>query len=374
MIFSSVLLAVSAIFTAIANDMFIFNVFRIVGGVGIGLCSVASPMYIAEIAPARRRGSLGVMYQLAIILGSIIAPLVAYFLAKYLDGSVCWRWMFFSEMASIAIFVLFLFFLPKSPRWLAERGEYDQAFDILERIENTEHARIEMDAIKSSLSVETGKLSEIIQPGLRYALFIGIMLAFFNNWTGWSVMGGYIPMLFEMSGLEERAVSILQFAITYGFMGIMGIVSILIIDRVGRKPMWIVASFGMAIVTGLTGLVFHFQLSGIIVLLVLLLCAMPHGLALGPLPWLMMSEIFPTKIRAKAVAVTTAFLWVMIFTAAYLFPVLTRLSEKTIGSVAGVFWLFTLICIISALFGFKVLPETKGKTLEQISELLKRKK
>ena len=169
---------------------------------------------------------------------------------------------------------------------------------------------------------------------MRYALLIGLLLALFNNWTGWSVIGGYIPMLFEMSGLEDRAQAILQFAVTYGFMGLMTLVSLLLMDRVGRRPLWLFASLLMAAITAATGLVFHFQVTGIVVLLVIVLCTVPHGIALGGIPWLMMSELFPTRLRAKAVSITTTFLWLTIFSGAYLFPAITTASDQP-GRIGG---------------------------------------
>jgi MFS family permease len=202
---------------------------------------------------------------------------------------------------------------------------------------------------------------------MRYALLIGVLLALFNNWNGWSVMAAYIPMLFEMSGLEDRARAILQFAVTYGFMGLMTFVSLLLMDRVGRRPLWIFASLLMAAITAVTGLVFHFHITGIVVLLVIILCTVPHGIALGGVPWLMMSELFPTRIRAKAVSVTTTCLWIAVFTGHYLFPSLTSASIELVGSVGGAFWLFTGVCILSVLFGLMMMPETKGRTLEEIA-------
>ncbi|MHB9037809.1 MAG: sugar porter family MFS transporter [Armatimonadota bacterium] len=367
MIVASLLLAIGAMITALAPTILVFNVFRIVGGVGVGLCSIASPMYIAEIAPARKRGRLGIMYQLAIILGSTAAPLIAYFLVMILPSAISWRWMFGSQVIVVLIFTIFLFFLPRSPRWLAERGRHDEALDVLTRVDSEENARKELQEIKESLEQESGKLSELFLPGIRYALVIGLLLAFFNNWTGWSAMGGYIPRLLEMSGLQNRSLAILQFSLTYVAMAVITLISISIVDRAGRRPLWMIGSACMAVFTGVAGLVFHLHLQGPIVLLVLVFCAVPHGLALGPLPWLMMSEIFPTKVRAKAVAVTTTFLWLIIFTCAQFFPMISSWSEKVIGSPAGVFWVFTLVCIFSMLFGWKMLPETKGRTLESIA-------
>ncbi len=346
MIIAAFLLAVSAVFTAVPDflpgmpdtaTLTVFNVFRAVGGLGVGLCSIASPMYIAEVAPPARRGGLGLMYQLAIVVGHIAAPAIGWLIVVALphgDGVPAvawqqpWRWMFFSETVCVLLFVSFVFRLPRSPRWLAQKGRYEEALDVLTRIDGPEYARREIEEIKASLAQEPGGWSELFAPGMRYALLIGVLLAFFNNWTGWSVIGGYVPMLFEMSGLDDRARAILQFAVTYGF---------------------------------------HFHVTGPVVLLVIVLCTVPHGIALGGIPWLMMSELFPTRIRAKAVSVTTTFLWITIFSGAYLFPALTSASIRLVGSIGGAFWLFTGVCLLAFLFGLLMMPETKGRTLEEIA-------
>ena len=367
MIVASLLLAAGAIMTALAQTITLFNAFRIIGGVGVGLCSVASPMYIAEIAPAKMRGGLGIMYQLAIVVGSTAAPLVAYLLVRVFPDTVSWRWMFGSQMVVVVLFAVFLFLLPHSPRWLARQGRFEEARQVLARVHGPEVADRELTEIRQSLVEEVGGLRELFQPGLRYALLIGLFLAFFNNWTGWSAMGGYIPMLLEMAGVQERHVAILQFSLTYLAMALMTVASMWLIDRVGRRPLWMVASVLMAVITAVTGTVFHFQVHGPAVLLVLVLCTVPHGLALGGLPWLMMSELFPTRIRAQAVAVTTTFLWIVIYTCAQFFPMLIGWSQRHLGSPAGAFWVFTFVCVCSTLFGWRMLPETKGRTLEEIA-------
>ena len=323
-------------------------------------------MYIAEVAPAKMRGSLGIMYQLAIVVGSTAAPLAAYGLVQVFPDAVSWRWMFGSQMAVVLVFATFLFKLPPSPRWLARQGRFEQAREVLARVHGAEVADTELVEIRQSLAQEEGGLKELFQPGLRYALFIGLCLAFFNNWTGWSAMGGYIPYLLRMAGVSQNA-AILQFSVTYLAMAIMTVASMWLIDRVGRRPLWMTASILMAVITALTGIVFHFQVRGPLVLIVLILCTVPHGLALGGLPWLMISEIFPTRIRAQAVAVTTTFLWLIIYSCAQLFPMLTGWSERHFHSPGGAFWVFTLVCLFSTLFGWKILPETRGRTLEDIS-------
>ena len=275
--------------------------------------------------------------------------------------------MFASETVCVLMFLYFVFTLPRSPRWLAEKGRDEEALAVLTSVDGPEFAKIEMAAIKEQLSEEPGGWSEVFAPGMRFALLTGILLAFFNNWTGWSVIAGYIPDLFEKSGLEDRAMAILQFAMTYLFMGLMTVVSLVLMDRAGRRPLWMVASALAAIIMTITGAVFHFQWSGPIVFLVIILCTIPHGIALGGIPWLMMSELFPTRIRAKAVAVTTTILWCFIYFGAQLFPPISAFSKEMIGSVGGAFWLFAAICLLSLLFGWTIMPETKGKTLEEIA-------
>jgi sugar porter (SP) family MFS transporter len=373
MMVACALLGFGAVFTALPRDIFTFNVFRIVGGVGVGLCSVASPMYISEVAPPRMRGGLGVMYQLAIVVGSIAAPFISYVIIKVTPHDVCWRWMFGSEVLPVALFLGLLLLLPESPRWLAGRGRNAEALAVLARVDGGAFAREEMKLIEQSLREDDGSFAELFAPGTRRVFAIGLLLAFFNNWTGWSVMGGYIPMLFEASGLNDRAVAFLQFAVTYGFMGAVTLGACWIVDRVGRRPLWMLASLMMCAITAMTGAVFHFHLGGWPVLIVIILCTVPHGLALGPLPWLMISEIFPTKLRGRAVSLTTAFLWLTIYSGAQLFPIITGYSKQWTGSVGGAFLLFSVVCIFSFLFGLFMLPETKGRVLEEIAASWKKK-
>lgn len=367
MITGAVFLAVNSVVTAMAPDMVTFNIFRIIGGVGVGLCSMASPMYIAEIAPSRMRGKLGLMYQIAIVIGSQIAGLVAYFCAKEFPDTVSWRWMFASEMASISLFMVFLIFIPRSPRWLAEKGRFEEALRIITRLVGPERARNALDEIRASHVEERATFGEILRPGIRTALIIGLLLAFFNNFTGWSAMSGYLTDLFKRSGFLTTSDAIFQFFLAYSFMGIVTLGAMVFIDRFGRRPLWLFSSALMVIAMTLIGVLFHYQTRGVIVLLAVFLCAIPHSLALGPLPWLMMSEIFPTRLRAKAVSITTTFLWMTIFTGGFIFPILMRWSERFIGSVGGAFWLLAAVCVFSFIFGLRLLPETKGKTLEEIA-------
>ena len=371
LILSSVLLMVSAIFTAIAPDIISLNIFRFVGGIGVGLCSVCSPMYIAETAPASIRGAFGVMYQLAIVIGTVISAMVAYYLTRLLPETTCWRWMFASEVAAIGVFILFLFFLPESPRWLLNRGFYNEALAVLKKVDGSEYATKELQQMKMSVSLkqQPSTVFEVLKPRFRKILIIGLLLALFNTWTGWTNMSGYIPFLFQKAGVSDKSEAILQLAFAYGFMLVVTTLACFLVDRIGRRPIWIFSSALMTVGMFLLGLVFYFNMTGIFILIVISLCAIPHSFALGPLPWLMMSEIFPTNVRAKAVSITTTVLWIFIFLAGFIFPLIADYSEKKTGSVAGVFWFFSAISFFALIFGFTLLPETKGKTLEEISGL-----
>ncbi len=395
MIIAACLLAISAIFTAFPDfvagnsnsaTMWSFNLFRIIGGVGVGLCSIASPMYIAELAPPSKRGRLGLMYQLAIVTGHAVAPAIAYVIVLVLrtrfgveEGVIpqqtslqAWRWMFFSETVCVLAFLYFVVGLPLSPRWLAQKSRFDDAHSVLSGIGGNDFADFELALIKDSMEEEQGSWSDLLAPGMRYALLIGILLAFFNNWTGWSVIGGYVPRLFEAAGFGRES-AIRDYIFIYGAMGGLTLVSIFLSDKVGRRPLWIIASVLAMFITAACGFVFHWNLTGTVVLVVIALITVPHGLALGGIPWLMMSELFPTNLRAKAVAITTTILWTFIFTGVYLFPTIINLSERLTGSSGGAFWLFTVICFLSLLFGIFVMPETKGRSLEEIARSWKNK-
>lgn len=371
LIIATLLLGIGSFMTAIPKDIVTFNIFRIVCGFGAGLGMLAVPMYIAEMAPAKIRGALGTTYQLAIVVGSAAAPLVAYPLVKMFPDSVSWRWMFGSQLVIVPILFGLLFILPPSPRWLAEKGRFEDCLQILIKVHGPEVAETELAEIRQSLQQEVGGFKELLQPGIRYALLIGFCLAFFNNWTGWSAMGGYITNLVEMAGVKTHSIAILQFACTYVAMAIVTVISMFLIDRVGRRPLWIFAASLMAVITLVTGFVFHYHVHGWPVLLVLVLCTVPHGIALGGLPWLMMSELYPTRIRAKAVATTTTFLLLVIYTCAQFFPIIVAWSQRVIGSPAAAFWLFTVVDIGAVIFGWKLMPETKGRTLENIADSLR---
>ena len=182
-----------------------------------------------------------------------------------------------------------------------------------------------------------------------------------------TALGYYLPVLFQKGGFPETLDAIFQSVLFTALMGLLTLVAIWLVDRVGRRPLWLFGSLSMMVALILAGMVFQFNLTGSFVFLVIFLCGTSHAIALGPLPWLMMSEISPTRVRAKAVAITTTVIWIAGFTAPFFFPILMGYSEEILGSVGGAFWVYAVVCIFAFVFGWKLLPETKGKTLEEIA-------
>jgi SP family arabinose:H+ symporter-like MFS transporter len=365
---SGVLFLMGAIGASLAPNILVFNLFRIMGGVGVGLSSLASPMYIAEIGPARQRGRLGLMYQLAITVGAVSATIAAYFLARFAPPSISWRLMLASVAVPVVVFMVLLVRVPQSPRWLAEEGRFDEAFSILARIDGKEFAHAEMKEIRESLNAESGTFAELFEPGMRRALLTGIALALFNNWTGWSGIAYYLPSLFQQAGYPQASSAIGVNVLVMSGNFLLTFVSIWLVDRSGRRPIWIITSAAMVACLVIAGWVFQLHMTGAIVVAVIFLCAIPHAIGLGPLPWLMMSELYPTRIRARAVSISTTFLWIAGFTGPFAFPAIEAASKRHLGSVAGVFWFYAVIALIAFLWGRKFLPETKGRTLEEIAE------
>ena len=364
---SAGLFGASAIGTALPRTIAQFYIFRIIGGVGVGLASVVSPMYIAEMAPARIRGRLVTMNQLAIVVGSLSAILAANFLAQALDEAVSWRWMFGSELVPIVLFVVFLIGVPESPRWLASKGREAEAQQVLARIIGPEQAEQEMGEITGSLAGETGGFAELFQPGLRIALLLGVFVALMQQWTGWSVISFYMPTIFQKAGFSAATDALFQSIVPNVGNLIFTFVGLYLVDRVGRRPLWLAGSLLMTVFTAALGVVFATDTVGWLVVLVVSLCALPHAVAFGPLGWLLIAEIFPTRIRARAMGLASLCVWLAAYIANQLTPLMSEFSETTFGNPSATFFLFSGICVVSFFVGLRLVPETKGKTLEEIA-------
>jgi len=376
LMYAAAFVAISAIGSALPKDIVTFNVFRIIGGIGIGIASVASPMYIAEIAPANIRGKLGLCFQLAIILGCFSAIMVAFLIAKITnDAPDCWRWMFASQLVVVVLFFIFVVIVPRSPRWLVEKGKNKEALNVLTKINGSEEAECEMQSISESMTQETGSLVELLKPGIRIALVIGVLLAVFSQWTGYGAISNYMAHLFQIAGIEKASDAIFQAVITNGVAIVFTLTAMWLVDRVGRKLLWNIASAALAISMVCIGIIFHLNIKGVIVLIAMLMCAWPHMIGVGALPWVIMSEIYPNRLRTKALAITTTVVWLTCSAGIWLFPVLVKLSKSICdGSIIGVFGLYAFVCVLSLIFGLFMLPETKGRTLEEIGASWHKKK
>jgi len=359
---TAVIFGVSALGTAIPRNMTEFNFFRILGGVGVGVASVISPMYISEIAPARLRGRLVTVNQLAIVTGSLASIIVSYFLSF----SESWRWMFASECIPVLLLLAGLAFVPESPRWLVEKNRHSKALGILTRIDGAANAEQEMQEITASLQEGSGTFSELFQPGMRMALLIAVVLAVLQQFTGVSPLLFYTPIIFQKAGFERASDAILQSIIVNVWNLACTVIAFWLVDRLGRRALLITGCSGMALGLSLMGVFFHYDVKGFSIVLVMFLCVGSYVISLAPLAWLIMSEIFPTRIRGRAMAIASFALWMAAFIGAQSFPPLLSYVEGSFGTAAGVFWIYAAVCVFAVVFGWLMVPETKGKSLEEI--------
>lgn len=339
---------------------------RVVSGLGAGLASLACPMYISEVAPPARRGALGLLMQIAIMVGSLGGIVLAWGGITLLPADTAWRWVVAAVTVPCLAFATLTLFLPASPRWLARRGRDEEARAVLARLDGPEEADRVLQGIRASLAHAQGSFRGLLQPRHRAALATGLLLALFNNWTGWSLIGTYLPTLMQKIGYPRANVAvgmtIIPTAIGLGFTFLTS----LIIDRVGRRPLWIAGSLLMAFCFVLLGGVFFRGIGGLPALLVFLALMLVHTTSLGPIPWLMIPEVAPAAYRAQAMSLCATALWFACFSGALVFPRGMAASERAVGSPALACLVLAGVCVLSFLFGLFALPETCGITLEEI--------
>ena len=359
LLISASLFLISAVGSAIPRTIDWFVVFRFIGGIGIGSASMLSPLYIAEVSPARIRGSLVSLNQMAIVTGILLAYFANWALAGI--GPSNWRWMFASGALPSVIFIGLLLRVPESPRWLVKQNRIAEASDILTKINGPRQAGIEIQEIQQTIGMESGSLSQLFHPGLRKALVIGVSLAVLQQITGINAVLYYAPRIFEHAGFG-RSSAILQSAIVGMVNLLVTLAALFLVDRVGRKRLLLLASSGMGLSLLLLGLAFYLNLfDGPWVLIFILLYIAFFALAMGPVVWVVLSEIFPTRIRGRAMSLATVCLWAANFVVSLTFPILAdRFNESF------TFWIYALMCGVTFVFVRRLLPETKGKSLEQI--------
>jgi SP family arabinose:H+ symporter-like MFS transporter len=368
LIAAAILFIISSIGTAIPDSFSGFIIARIIGGIGIGITSTLCPLYNAEIAPAKYRGRLVALNQLAIVTGIFLT----YFVNLWITGSgdeawavaSAWRWMFGVGAIPGLLFLILLFFVPESPRWLIKQGRAAAALPILLRIHGEELAKQEVLDIKQSFEQESGSIRQLFSPSLRIALIVGVGLAVLQQVTGINAVMYYAPEIFKATGAGTNA-SLIQ-TILVGFINFLfTIVALWLIDKVGRKALLLVGSASMAICLLVIGIAFQTgHADGPLVLIFILLYVASFAISLGPVVWVIMSEIFPNRIRGKATAIAAMALWAADYIVSQSFPPLLSSAGP-----AATFWIYGSMALLACLFTWRVVPETKGKSLEEIESL-----
>lgn len=347
--------------------LLVFNVYRIIGGIGVGLASAVVPMYIGEIAPADVRGRLVSFNQFMIIFGMLVVYFVNWGIANGQSSEwindIGWRYMFASEAIPALLFGLFLLFVPETPRYLAITNQDDKALSILTKINGSSEAKSILNEIKQTITVNVS--SEKLLAYGKLVIVVGIMLSVFQQFVGINVALYYAPRIFESMGAAKDA-SMLQ-TIVMGLVNVVfTVVAIMTVDKWGRKPLLIVGSIGMAIgMFGVAGLAFS-NIIGISTLIFIIIYTASFMMSWGPICWVLISEIFPNKIRGQAVAIAVAAQWAANYLISSTYPIMMEYSS---GLTYG---FYGLMSVLSAIFVWKFVPETKGKTLEQMEDAWKK--
>ena len=366
LIVTAIVFGLGAIGAALSPDTAWLIVARVVAGGAIGIASFVAPLYISEIAPVDIRGKLVSINQVALTSGIVISYLIDYAFA----GSQAWRWMFAMAVIPAAAFGIGLVFIPDSPRWLAGRGHLDQARTVLKRIRPADKVDAEIKDIQQSVAQQKGNWSELLSPLLRSAMVVGIGLAIAQQITGINTVIYYAPTIFKFAGFSSSSVAILA-SVGVGVVNVIfTVVAMQLLDRVGRRPLLLVSLAGMALSLIVLGLAFSLpQLSGSrgwIAVASLMAYVGSFAVGLGPVFWLILSEIYPLRIRGRAMSVGTAANWSANLIVALSFLTLTEVVGK-----AATFWLYAAVSIGAWFFAFLLVPETKGKTLEQIEAYMR---
>ncbi|MDN5212953.1 sugar porter family MFS transporter [Fulvivirgaceae bacterium BMA12] len=389
LLLAAVFFLISALGTALPKTFSQFILFRILGGIGVGAASMASPMYIAELSPARYRGSLVSLNQLAIIAGMLIVYFANYFIAGYGAGFNAsmgvaedsvdswnvvsgWRWMFGSEAIPALLLLVLLFFVPDSPRWLLKRNREKNAMTIIGLVEGAGNAEVKMREIKESLSEESATLDQLVKPGLRMALIVGLGLAFFQQSTGINVILYFAPEILKGISKQGMDVALLQTIIIGAVNLAFTVVGILAVDKVGRRPLMLWGYSGMGISLLALGIGATLQLQGVGTLLFILGYVACFAFSVGPVTWVILAEIFPTKMRGRAMAIATIFLWMTNFMVSQTFPMMDGHAWLVSTFNHGFpFIIYGILCGAALFFVWRYVPETKNKSLESIREIWK---
>jgi len=381
LLLAAILFTVSAVWTALSQSFDEFIIARIVGGIGIGLASNASPMYIAEISPSEMRGKFVSINQLTIVIGVLAAQIVnlliynthpvakdstATDLLASWNGQFGWRWMFAAESIPAALFLMLALTVPESPRWLIKQRRTEQARSILTRIGGVSYAEAEVTDIDETLKGEHNVVHfrELLSPKLLKILALGIFIAMFQQWCGINVIFNYAQEVFAAAGYDVSGM-MLNIVIT----GIVNLaftfVAIRVVDSWGRRPMMLLGSGGLMVTYLILGACYYFELKGLVVLVVVVTAIACYAMTLAPITWVLLSEIFPNRIRGAAMSLCVSALWI----ASFALTVTFKPINSALGA-AGTFWLYGFVCLVGFIVIKWKVPETKEKSLEAIEREL----
>lgn len=382
LILAAALFTLSAFGTGYVDEFTPFIIYRLIGGLGIGLASTLSPLYIAEIAPAKYRGQFVAINQLTIVIGILAAQIANFLIAEPIpdtmssiemlsswNGQAGWRWMFWAELIPAGLFFGLMFLVPKSPRFLAKINEDDTALKVLSKIGGLNYAKRELAAMKQTLTEGVQrkiKFSELRSKKVLPILTIGIVLAIFQQWCGINIIFNYADEIFTAAGYSVGDI-LFNIIITGSVNLIFTFVAMRTVDSWGRRKLMLFGSIGLALVYLMLGGAYYFEFQGLPVLILVVVAIAIYSMSLAPITWVVLSEIFPNRLRGVAMSIATFSLWVASFILTFTFPIL----NDVLGSY-GTFWVYSGICVLGFLFIRKKLPETKGKSLEEIElELIK---
>lgn len=365
MMLAAVFFMISTVGSAFAFGIWDFALWRFMGGVGIGLAMMSSPIYIAELSPPHMRGVLVNVNQLSNVIGINLAVVVGYLFSFEGWG---WRWMFAAQAVPVILLIIGLLVIPESPRWLAAKGRLAEALKVLTKVNGATVAGRELKEIEMELRQESGSFSELFQPGIRLALFVGVVLMIFSQINGVNMMLLYAPTILAEAGITMGSSAILSSIPVYLLILITTIIAFPLIKRFSRRGLLIASVICMSVGHIIMAVNLQQHWPPLFTLIPMLIGAGSFTLGLAPLSWVVVSEIFPNKVRGKALAVVCFFLYTASFITAQFFPMLTNWFLNRFSNASGVYWMFAGICAIAALFSWKMVPETKGLSLEKISE------
>ena len=377
---SAVLFIIASLGTGSAGSFTTFVLFRILGGIGIGLASNLSPMYIAEVTPGSVRGAFVSINQLTIVIGILAAQLVNWRIAEPVsagatatdilaswNGQTGWRWMFYTCAMPASLFFIFMWFVPESPRWLAKnKKNHQKVIKTLARIGGNDYAENELLSIEETLKTMPLKTNFNIlrQSGITKLLALGIIIAVFQQWCGINVIFNYAQEIFANAGYSVSDI-LFNIVITGSVNLVFTFIGMFTVDKLGRKALMLLGAGGLAGIFAIIGSMYFFHLQGLPLLIMVVIAIACYAMSLAPVTWVVLSEIFPNRIRGFAMAISTFALWAACFVLTYSFPMLNRSLKAS-----GTFWLYGFICILGFWYILKKLPETKGKSLEEIEHEL----